>query len=45
MQRDILLVFLSELKQVGLQAQDLILPRASHSLAQPHRAVGGCQTS
>lgn len=41
---DILLVFLSELKQVDLQAQDLVLPWASRSLAQPHPAIGGCQT-
>lgn len=44
MWRDILLVFLSNLKQVDLQAQDLVLPWAFHSLAWPHRAVRGCQT-
>lgn len=41
---EILLVFLSKLRQLDLQTQGLILLLASLSLAQPHPTVWGCQT-
>lgn len=41
---EFLLVLLSKLRQVDLQAQGLVLPLASLSLARTHPAVRGCQT-